>query len=253
MPPASTAVEAAIARCQLFMEAGADMAKPMGFDTIPEIKRVLREIAGPHMATLSQAAGPKARSLEDLEAAGVVRRDLPVGGAVCGREGGAQRAADAQAREFAGPCQEHLIPLDDYYDLVGLKPLLGREEAYDKAAAALGAEARGGVRQTPAVVRALTCRPRVSGTHTTAGRHVTSIAPHRLPMANDAQPPPGQRRNLPQRRRILPHHFRAGLFQLSRSWHATLLRKAVSSAAFAESLRGQPNPAARSTDRFRIT
>src|SRR5437899_3974013 len=29
---------AAIERCQRFMEAGADMAKPMGFDTIPEIK-----------------------------------------------------------------------------------------------------------------------------------------------------------------------------------------------------------------------
>ena len=35
------------------------------------------------------------------------------------------------------PCQEHLIPLDDYYDLVGLKALLAREESYDKAAAAL--------------------------------------------------------------------------------------------------------------------
>ena len=35
------------------------------------------------------------------------------------------------------PCQEHLIPLDDYYELVGLKPLLAREESYDKAAAAL--------------------------------------------------------------------------------------------------------------------
>ena len=35
------------------------------------------------------------------------------------------------------PCQEHLISLDDYYDLVGLKDLLAREESYDKAAAAL--------------------------------------------------------------------------------------------------------------------
>src|SRR3989440_12308280 len=32
--------EAALARCQLFMEAGADMAKPMGVDSIAEIKRV---------------------------------------------------------------------------------------------------------------------------------------------------------------------------------------------------------------------
>src|SRR5256714_5181903 len=72
-----TSAEDAIARCQLFMEAGADMAKPMGFDSIPDIKRALREIPGPHMATLSQAAGPKARSLEDLEAAGVVAATFP--------------------------------------------------------------------------------------------------------------------------------------------------------------------------------
>jgi hypothetical protein len=35
------------------------------------------------------------------------------------------------------PCQEHLLPLDDYYNLVGLKELLAREESYDKAAAGL--------------------------------------------------------------------------------------------------------------------
>jgi hypothetical protein len=35
------------------------------------------------------------------------------------------------------PCQGHLIPLDDYYELVGLKPLLAREKSYDQAAAAL--------------------------------------------------------------------------------------------------------------------
>src|SRR6201985_2715835 len=35
--------EPAIERCQLFMEAGADMAKPMGFDTVADIKRAKRE------------------------------------------------------------------------------------------------------------------------------------------------------------------------------------------------------------------
>src|SRR5499426_1040081 len=72
-----TSVDDGIARCQLFMEVGADMAKPMGLDTIPEIKRAMREIPGPHMATLSQAAGPKARSLEELEAAGVCSATFP--------------------------------------------------------------------------------------------------------------------------------------------------------------------------------
>ena len=41
------------------------------------------------------------------------------------------------AEPALAPCQEHLIPLDDYYDLVGLKPLLEREQRYDQAAAAL--------------------------------------------------------------------------------------------------------------------
>src|SRR5665213_3013756 len=47
-------LNAAIGRAQLFMDAGADMAKPMGVDAIEDIKRVLREVGGPHMATLSQ-------------------------------------------------------------------------------------------------------------------------------------------------------------------------------------------------------
>src|SRR5215469_16959054 len=42
-------LNAAIERCQLFMAAGADMAKPMGADAIEEIKRVMREVGGPHM------------------------------------------------------------------------------------------------------------------------------------------------------------------------------------------------------------
>src|SRR6185369_2514368 len=70
-------IDSAIARCQLFMDAGADMAKPMGVDAIADIKRVMREVGGPHMATLSQAAGPRARSLEELEAAGVCSATFP--------------------------------------------------------------------------------------------------------------------------------------------------------------------------------
>ena len=82
--------------------------------------------------------GPKARSLEELEAAGVCCRDISFGGAVRGRAGGAQRAAHPQAASNSlAPCQDQLIPLDDYYELVGLKPLLEREESYDSAAAAL--------------------------------------------------------------------------------------------------------------------
>jgi 2,3-dimethylmalate lyase len=128
---------AAIARCQLFMEAGADMAKPMGFDTIDEIKRAKREIPGPHMATLSQAAGNKKRSLEDLEAAGVVAATFP-SVALFAAANAVRNVLRILKRENSlTPTFEHLLPLEDYYDLVGLKQQLAREEAYDKAAAAL--------------------------------------------------------------------------------------------------------------------
>jgi methylisocitrate lyase len=130
-------VDSAIERCQLFMAAGADMAKPMGLDTIPEIKRALREIPGPHMATLSQAAGPKARSLEELEAAGVAAATFP-SVALFAAASGVRNVLHLLKRDNSlAPCQEHLISLEDYYGLVGLKDLLSREESYDKAAAAL--------------------------------------------------------------------------------------------------------------------
>jgi methylisocitrate lyase len=129
--------ESAIARCQLFMEAGADMAKPMGFDTIPEIKRAMREIPGPHMATLSQAAGPKARSLSELEAAGVCSATFPSLPLFAAVNAVRNVVRLLKQSDSLAPCQEHLVSLDDYYKLVGLKDLLTREESYDKAAAAL--------------------------------------------------------------------------------------------------------------------
>jgi 2-methylisocitrate lyase-like PEP mutase family enzyme len=130
-------LDEAIGRCQLFMEAGADMAKPMGFDTIPDIKRAIREIPGPHMATLSQAAGPKARSLSELDAAGVCSATFPSIALFAAANAVRNVVRILKKSDSLAPCQEHLVSLDDYYGLVGLKDLLAREESYDKAAAAL--------------------------------------------------------------------------------------------------------------------
>jgi methylisocitrate lyase len=130
-------VEAAIARCQLFMEAGADMAKPMGVDTIGEIKRVMREVGGPHMATLSQAAGPKARSLDELEAAGVCAATFPSLPLFAAARAVHDVLGILKRERSLAPCQDRLLPLDDYYDLVGLKQMLVSEETYDRAGAAL--------------------------------------------------------------------------------------------------------------------
>lgn len=129
--------EAAIARCQLFMEAGADMAKPMGFDAIPDIKRAMREIPGPHMATLSQAAGPKARSLPDLEAAGVCSATFPSLPLFAAAKAVRDSIRTLKRENSLSACQDQVLTLEEYYDLVGLKPLLMREERYDRDAAAL--------------------------------------------------------------------------------------------------------------------
>ena len=129
--------EEAIARCQLFMEAGVDMAKPMRFDTIPEIKRAMQAIPGPHMATLSQAAGPNVRSLSELEAAGVTSATFPSIALFAAAKGVRNVLRVLKKSDTLAPCQDHLLSLDDYYDLVGLKDLLAREESYDKAAASL--------------------------------------------------------------------------------------------------------------------
>jgi len=98
---------------------------------------VLREVGGPHMATLSQAAGPKARSLAELEAAGVSCATFP-SVALFAAANAVRNVLRLLKRDNSlAPCEQHLIPLDDYYALVGLKPLLAREERYDSAAAEL--------------------------------------------------------------------------------------------------------------------
>ena len=127
---AGRGLDAAIERCQLFMEAGADMAKPMGADTIDDIKRVIREVGGPHIATISQAAGAKHRDLGELEAAGELAL---FAAAQAVRQAVATLKRD---RSLAG-VSERLMPLPDYYELIGLKAQLDREESYDRAAAVL--------------------------------------------------------------------------------------------------------------------
>jgi methylisocitrate lyase len=130
-------LNAAIERSQLFMDAGADMAKPMGVDTIEDIKRAIREIPGPHMATLSQAAGFKQRSLEDLEKVGVVAATFPSLALFAAAHAVRNVLRILKRENSLTPTFDHLLPLEDYYELVGLKAQLAREESYDQAAAAL--------------------------------------------------------------------------------------------------------------------
>ena len=93
-------VESAIARCQLFMEAGADMAKPMGLDTIPEIKRALREIPGRTWRRCRRRRVRRRAACRSWKRrASALRRSRRCRCSLRRRR--ARRAAHAQAREFA--------------------------------------------------------------------------------------------------------------------------------------------------------
>jgi len=127
-------LDAAIERCQMFMEAGADMAKPQGADTVEDIKRVIREVPGPHMATLSQAAGKAKVTLADLEKAGVAAVTFPSAALFAAAAAVKKVMAALRRDQSLDAVLGDLVPLNDYYDLVGLKDMLTREESYDVAA-----------------------------------------------------------------------------------------------------------------------
>jgi methylisocitrate lyase len=128
-------IDAAIERCQLFMECGADMAKPQGVDSIDDIKRVMREVRGPHFATISQAAGAKHRSLADLEAARVAAVSFPSLPLFAAAQAVRTSLAVLKRDKSLAALGDALIPLDDYYAIIGLDAQLQREEHYDRSAA----------------------------------------------------------------------------------------------------------------------
>ena len=135
-------LDEAIGRCQLFMEAGADMAKPMGFDTIPEIKRAMREIPGPLWRRCRRPRAEGAKPSE-LEAAGVCSATFPSIALFAAANAVRNVAARAQAQRHARALPGASHSARRLLQSRRLKDLLAREESYDKAAAALGPEARG--------------------------------------------------------------------------------------------------------------
>jgi 2-methylisocitrate lyase-like PEP mutase family enzyme len=129
--------DSAIGRCRLFMAAGADAAKPQGIDAIADIKRVIAEVPGPHFATISQAAGPRHRSLAELEEAGVATVSFPSVALFAAAHAVREVAGKLKRERSLASVGDALIPLEDYYGLVGLRAMLDREEGYDRAAAGL--------------------------------------------------------------------------------------------------------------------
>ena len=130
-------LDRAIERCQIYMQAGADMAKPQAVDTIDDIKRVIREVPSRHMATLSQAKGGRHMTVTELDAAGVTAATFPSIALFAAAKGVREALGVLKRDESLENVGEHLIALDDYYAVVGLKAQMQREERYDSEAAAL--------------------------------------------------------------------------------------------------------------------
>src|SRR5262249_18671984 len=128
-------LDAAIERCNLFMQVGADMAKPQGVHTIDGVRRVGSEGAGPYMATLSHAAGREHLSHAELEAAGVAAASYPSLTLFAAAQAVTRAMRDLKQDGSLERANAHAMALQDYYDLVGLNEQVAREEAYGRAAA----------------------------------------------------------------------------------------------------------------------
>lgn len=129
--------EEAIRRCNLFMEAGADMAKPQGIDTPAGIARVIRDVPGPFIATLSQAVGPKHIGTVELEQLGAAGATLPSLALFAAAQAVSRVMRDLKKTRSLESLHEQLIPLDSYYKIVRLDEQTERERAYDEQAASL--------------------------------------------------------------------------------------------------------------------
>jgi methylisocitrate lyase len=127
-------LDAAIERCQRFLQTGVDAAKPQGVDELEEIRRVVDEITCPHIGTLSQAAGAPKVTLDELAALGVTSVTLPSAALFAAASAVSKLLAAVRRDGSLENVGELMMPLPQYYELVGLHDAVRREERYDLAA-----------------------------------------------------------------------------------------------------------------------
>ena len=130
-------LDAAIERCGLFLEAGADHAKAQGVHSAADVARVVREVDCPYLATFSQAAGTRHISLAELEAAGAAAVSFPSLSLFAAAKAVRDAVLLLKRENSLNATEPLLMPLPDYYALVGLNEQRAREEAYERAAAAV--------------------------------------------------------------------------------------------------------------------
>lgn len=128
-------LDEALDRCELFLEAGADIAKPQCVDDAQGIKHVVARLACPYLSTLSGAAGGHTLDIADLQALGAASVSLPSLSIFAAMDG-MRRAFDSisRTRSIAKTSLE-LPTLKDYYAAVGLDEYAARDAAYSAFAA----------------------------------------------------------------------------------------------------------------------
>jgi methylisocitrate lyase len=129
--------EAALERAQLYVAAGADVARVQGADSLDEIRRCARDVPGPQMANLSQASGKDGPSLADLEAAGCTSVSFPSLALFAAAQAVERVLATVHRERSLASVGASLMSLGRYNELVGLDLANGREERFDREAAAL--------------------------------------------------------------------------------------------------------------------
>ena len=130
-------LDRAIERAQMYKEAGVDMAKAVGADTIESFSRLLREVPGPQMANMSNANPKGMPTPDEFDRAGAAMMTFP-SVALFAAAGAVTRAMATLKRDHTyDAVRPDLCGLDDDYRLVGLSEQNAAEADYFASATAI--------------------------------------------------------------------------------------------------------------------
>jgi 2-methylisocitrate lyase-like PEP mutase family enzyme len=128
-------LDSALARCRLFLEAGADIAKPQGVDKPDDIRRAIDTVPCPFAATLSQAARVRELDISDLRALGVATISLPSIMLFAAAQAVRTAMTTLIGTQSLEAVEPRLMRLDEYNGIVCLDRLLANEAAFHEDAA----------------------------------------------------------------------------------------------------------------------
>ncbi len=127
-------LDEALSRCRLFLNAGADIAKPQGVDLPEEIARAVTEVPCEFAATLSQAARNRVADIEDLRRLNVSTISLPSISIFAAAQAVHETLFTLAGTQSLAAVEQRLMKLDDYNEVVGLERSMAEEAGYREEA-----------------------------------------------------------------------------------------------------------------------